>query len=452
MKRVRLQREIDVLKECDVAIIGGGPAGIGAAVSASRQGLKVLLVEKRGFLGGNITASYVENCNYFLRNTPFVSEGLYREIEEGCYRQYGNDNLRSYNKYAFSSEYLKLYLDRLFKREGIEILFHSFVNEVIVDEGNISAVIVQTKQGPQAVVAKQYIDATGDGDVAFASGVGFDQGRDTDHLCQPGTVSLRLSGANVDALLNDRDGLSEIGRQFKIAYRNGETGLACKRQDLPFGRLTGGGVVSYVNYSCAYGLDPTAVEDLSRGEMECRSYVWDIYDYLKRNHAELSGIEIASIAPEIGFRDSRRIHGHYRLTIEDMETNRQFDDVIAVFPRFYDMLAPDAYMDGDGSVEGGGYHGHIYETVKDERTFTVPYRSLLPQGVDNLLVAGRCISCDHVAQSGIRAISLCMMTGQGAGVGAALAVQTNVRPSDIDIAELQRRLKVLGLTIPTKEA
>lgn len=452
MKTFSLQRDITVLKECDVAVIGGGPAGIGAAVSAARQNLRVLVVEKRGFLGGNITASYVENCNYFIRNTPFESEGLYREIEEGCYRQYGNDNLRSYNTYAFSSEYLKLYLDQLFQKEGIEVLFHSFVNEVVVDEGNISAIVVQTKQGPQAVVAKQYIDATGDGDVAFASGVGFDQGRDTDHLCQPGTVSLRLSGADVSALLGEEDGLLEIGRQFKIAYRSGETGLACKRQDLPLGRLTGGGVISYVNYSCAYGLDPTDVEDLSRGEVECRSYVWDIYDYLKRTHPALKDIEIASIAPEIGFRDSRRIHGHYRLTIEDMEANRHFDDVVAVFPRFYDMLAPDAFMDGDGSVEGAGYKGHIYETVKDERTFSVPYRSLLPQGVNNLLVAGRCISCDHVAQSGIRAISLCMMTGQGAGVGAALAVEGAVEPAQVDIAELQKRLRALGLTIPTKEA
>ena len=192
---------------------------------------------------------------------------------------------------------------------------------------------------------------TGDADVSFAAGVPFEQGREKDGLCQPGTVSLRLTGADTKALLENGDRLLEIGRIFKEDYRAGKTGLPCKRQDLPFGRLTAAGQISYVNYSCVYGLDPTDIRDLSRGEMECRQYVMDIYRYLKANFEELKNTEVASIAPEIGFRDSRRIDGMYHLTIEDMESRRHFDDVIAVFPRFYDMLAPDANMDGDGKVE-----------------------------------------------------------------------------------------------------
>jgi len=452
MALVRKAAEIPLLRTCDILVIGGGPAGIGAAVSAAREGLDVVLLEKRAFLGGNITACYVENCNYFLHNTPFKSEGIYAEIEQRCYTEYGNDNARVYNQKAFSSEYLKLFLDRFMQESGVKILFHAFVNEVLMDEFHIEAVIIQTKKGPMAIQAKQYIDSTGDADVAFAAGVGFDQGRQQDGLCQPGTVSLRLSGADTTALLQDgRDGLSEIGRAFKIAYRTGKTGLACKRQDLPFGRLTYGGLISYVNYSCAYGLDPTDVQDLSKGELECRTYVYDIYRYLKKTHEELKNIEIASIAPEIGFRDSRRIHGVYTLTIEDMESNRHFDDVIAVFPRFYDMLAPDANMDGDGSVQGKGYHGHIYEPVVGDRTFEIPYRSLIPKNVDNLLVAGRCLSSDHVAESGVRAISLCMMTGQGAGVGAALAIKESCTPQKVSISNLQHILRAQGLKLPHKE-
>ena len=453
MALVRKAMEIPLLKTCDVLVIGGGPAGIGAAISASKEGMEVVLLEKRAFLGGNITACYVENCNYFLRNTPFKAEGIYSEIERRCYEEYGNDNVRSYNQKAFSSEYLKLFLDKFVQEAGVQILFHAFVNEVIRSGPSIEAAIVQTKKGPMAIQAKQYIDTTGDADVAFAAGVGFDQGREKDGLCQPGTVSLRLSGADVSALLADgRDGLSEIGRAFKIAYRTGETGLPCKRQDLPFGRLTKSGLISYVNYSCAYGLDPTDVQDLSKGELECRTYIYDIYRYLKKTHAELKNIEIASIAPEIGFRDSRRIHGVYTLTIEDMESNRHFDDVIAVYPRFYDMLAPDANMDGDGSVEGKGYLGHIYESVVDERTFEIPYRSLVPQNVDNLLVAGRCLSADHVAESGVRAISLCMMTGQGAGAGAALAIKQSCTPEKVSIPNLQHILRSQGLKFPSKES
>ena len=452
MAIVRQTQQIPVIRTCDVLVIGGGPAGIGAAVSAAREGVQVLLLEKRGFLGGNITACFVENCNYFLRNTGFTSEALYAQIEKECYEKYSNDNLREHNKYAFSSEYLKLYLDDLMQTEQVEVLFHAFVNEVVLKDSKIEAVIVQTKKGPMAIKADEYVDATGDADVCYAAGVGYDQGREKDGLCQPGTVGLRLAGASVEALLAGGDGLSEIGRQFKEAYRANMTNLVCKRQDLPFGRLTKGGQISYVNYSCCYGLDPTDITDLSRGEIECRRYVYDIYQYLKRTHESLKDIEIASIGSEIGFRDSRRVHGLYTLKIEDMESNRHFDDVIAVFPRFYDMLAPDANMDGDGSVAGKGYEGHIYEPVVDERTFEVPYRSLVPKSVDNLLVSGRCISSDHVAESGIRAISLCMMTGQAAGVASALACKTGQNPADLDVRSIQRCLVRLGFSLPIEEA
>lgn len=160
-------------------------------------------------------------------------------------------------------------------------------------------------------------------------------------------------------------------------------------------------------------------------------------------------IEITSIAPEIGFRDSRRIKGKYCVTIDDLESGKQFEDVIAVFPRFYDMLSPDGIAGGDGKVEGKGYSGHIFEPVVDDRTFQIPFRALLPEGVNNLLTAGRCISADHVAESGIRAISLCMMTGQAAGTAAALAVEMNVIPEHVDIKALQESLREQNLNIPS---
>ncbi len=448
MRLIRPQKEFELYKEVEVLVVGGGPAGLGAAVAAARQGRKTLLIEKRGFLGGNITACYVENCNYFIRNSNFTSEGIYAEIEKGCKETYGNDNVRTRNPNAFSSEYLKIFLDEYVQNAGAEILLHSFVNEVLMDGDRIAAVIIQTKKGPVAVKADVVVDATGDGDVAFAAGVPYEQGRDTDGLCQPGTVNLRLTGANTQMLLENGDMLSEIGKAFKAAYRAGETGLPCKRQDLPFGRLTPGGMISYVNYSCEYFLDPTSIEDLTKGEIACRKYDLDIWRYLKTHFEALKDIEIASIAPEIGFRDSRRIEGLYKLTIEDMESKRHFDDVISVFPRFYDMLAPDAYMDGDGKVEGKGYHGHIFEPVVDDRTFEIPYRSLVPVNVKNLLVSGRCISADHVAESGTRAISLCTMTGQAAGVAAALASEGKVDTSQIEIARLQRILVSQNMKLP----
>ena len=131
-----------------------------------------------------------------------------------------------------------------------------------------------------------------------------------------------------------------------------------------------------------------------------------------------------------------------------MEANRQFDDVIAVFPRFYDMLAPDAEMDGDGKVEGKGYRGHIFEPVVDDRSFQIPYRTMVPVNISNLLAAGRCISADHVAESGTRAISLCCMTGEAAGAAAAMAVREHIAPKDVNIRALQEQLKRQNIELP----
>ena len=159
------------------------------------------------------------------------------------------------------------------------------------------------------------------------------------------------------------------------------------------------------------------------------------------------------MSPEIGFRDSRRIRGLYRLTIEDMEEQKHFDDCIAVYPRFYDMLTPDPAMlqAGDGNVAGRGYHGHIYEPIVGRRVFEVPYRSLVPESIDNLLVAGRCISADHVAESGVRAISLCAMTGQAAGVAAALSLRDHCPPALAPVQELQERLRRDGFVFANQQ-
>ena len=445
---IRPGKEIPIWKETEVLVVGGGPAGIGAAVSAARMGRKVLLLEKRGFLGGNITACYVENCNYFLKDTPFKAQGLYAEIEERCYQEFGNENLRRKNQKAFHSEYLKIFLDRLMQEAGVEVLFHSFVNEVILEGDHIEAVVIQTKMGPAAVKAQIIVDATGDGDVAAGAGVPFEQGRQKDGLCQPGTVNFRITGAHLKE--GEKDRLTEISHIFTQESRAGKTGLSCKKEDIPFGRATNAGQISYVNYSCAYGINPVDPRDLSRGEAECREYILELFRYLKEEFEDFKEIELTSIAPEIGFRDSRRICGKYCLTLEDLETETLFEDTVVAAPRFYDMLSPDGTNGGDGRVEGKGYVGHIFEPVTDGRMFYVPYRCLVPVKTDNLLVAGRCISADHVAESGIRAVSICMMMGQAAGTAAAIAVAREECPERVDVGTLQEQLRKQGLVIPKK--
>lgn len=443
------EKQVDVKKEVDILVVGGGPAGIGAAAAAARSGKSVLLLEKRGFLGGNITGAYVETCNHFLHGTNFHANGIYAEIEEKYKARFGRSHdIRENAPHRFSSEYLKIFLDEFLQKEGVELLFHSFVNDVITENNKIQCVIIQSKKGPLAVKAEVVIDATGDGDVAFSAGIPYEQGRALDGLCQPGTVNFRIVGVDVEKMTGEVDGLKVIGKKFHDDYKAGLTGLSCLRQDLPFGRLTPAGLVSYVNYPCAYKIDPTDVDGLTQGEMECRKYIMEFYEYAKKTYEGFENIEIASIAPEIGFRDSRRIQGLYKLTRDDIEAQRVFEDAIAVYPRIYDMLSPDGNMDGDGKMEGEGYKGHIYEPITDDRSYTIPYRSLLPVNVDNLIVAGRCICADHVAESSIRGISACMLTGQAAGAAAGLACKGSILPKEVNVPELQGILKNQGVELP----
>ena len=140
------EKEVEVQKETDILVVGGGPAGIGAAVAAARSGKKVLLLEKRGFLGGNITGAYVETCNHFLHRTSFLANGIYAEIEEKYKEKYGRSHdIRKDSPHRFSSEYLKIFLDEFLQKEGVELMFHSFVNDVIVEDHKIQCVIIQRK-------------------------------------------------------------------------------------------------------------------------------------------------------------------------------------------------------------------------------------------------------------------------------------------------------------------
>lgn len=438
-----------VAEQTQVLVVGGGPAGIGAAIAAARQGADTILLEKRGFLGGNITACYVETCNHFLNHSPFTVSGIYREMEAKYRQIYGSSHdLKKNAAHRFSSEYLKIFLDEFVAAAGVRIQLHSFVNEVVAENGNIRYVVVQSKQGPQAIRAEVIIDCTGDGDVAFSAGVPFEQGRETDGLCQPGTLNFRVAGVDVEALSSEPDDwFKSMEEQFRKDYLAGTSGLSCKRKDIPTGRLTPAGQLTYINYPCAYRIDPTSTVDLTRGEIECRRYIREICRYLRTRFAPMRHIEVSSIAPEIGFRDSRRIKGDYRLTMEDIESSRTFTDAIAYYPRFYDMLSPDGKMGGDGCLKGRGNHGHIYVPVEGGRTYQIPYRSLLPVTVDNLLVAGRCLSSDHIAESSLRAISCCTLTGQAAGTAAALAIRNQTTTRGIDVRELRGSLKRQGVDL-----
>lgn len=440
MKKVTLNKEVDVKKEVDVIVCGGGPAGIGAAIAAARQGMDVALIESRAFLGGNITACYVESCNYFLWQGPFAVTGLYKELEEEYRREFGNsDDIRTdFSPHRFSSEYLKIFLDRKIEEEGIWLRLHSRVVDVILDDDTIKGVIINSKSGFEGILGKVVVDCTGDADVAAAAGVPFEQGREGDGLTQPGTVNFRVAGVDSEKVkkILDEKGITYFYDIYNQKVAEGIIDMGYKRMNFPMGRLTAGGQVSYINFCNVYKIDPTDADDLTQAEVLARKRVLQFFNFIKEYLPGFEKAELASIAPTMGFRDSRRIKGVYRLTAEDIDEGRFFEDTIAIYPRFYDMLSPTGTWDD------------LVYIVDLDKEYGIPYRCLLPVNVEQILVAGRCISTDHMAESSIRAISACMATGQAAGTAAAIAVRDNTNVRDIDVRKVQQALKEAGVRLP----
>jgi len=429
-------------EETDILVVGGGPAGIGAAIQAARNGAQVILVERHGFLGGNITACYVETCNHFLFKHPDKVGGLYKEIEEKYKQQFGrSDDIRSdFPAHRFSSEYLKVFLDKFFEENKVKILYHTLAVDVLKEDNYVRGVVIASKSGLEIILAKIIIDTTGDADVAAYAGVDFLKGRELDGLCQPGTLNFRLCGVNVEKFL--KKGAQYYSNILRNMQEDKTSGLSCPRKTAPMGRLTSSGMLSYINFSDVYRIDPTNVEDITRGEIIARRQIIEFIEFIKKYWDGFENCELVSFAPIIGFRDSRRIIGEYTLTQEDIDVGRYFPDEIVRYPRFYDMLSLTGRWDDSDT---------LYIEVQPDKEFSIPYRCLLPISVENLLVAGRCISTEHIAEASIRAISACMATGEAAGTAAALAINNRTSPRKVDISLLRERLQKQGAKLTNIE-
>ncbi|MBP7402661.1 MAG: FAD-dependent oxidoreductase [Clostridia bacterium] len=436
-------RSATLCEDIDVLVVGGGPAGIGAAIAAARGGMRVTLLEKRGFLGGNVTDSHVGIANHYMRRIPFVSSGLYAEMERGFHAAYGRAHFVGETE-RLHNEYMKLFLDDFVLDEGVELLFHTFVGDVVMRGDRIDAVVAYTKKGPVAYRASIVIDATGDGDVAAFAGVPFRQGRDSDGLCQPGTLMFTVAGVDVEWFRRQEDDIRSLRGVLTRLRDEGRYNLMHNR--IPFiGGLTEAGLAMEMNYSETYGCDPTDSASLTRANLLARRQIAEFIEFLRLNVHGMENIELASISSEIGFRDSRRICGRYELTLDDMENNRRFEDSVFLFPRFYDLHA----LDGDWTQPDviAKDSASMHYTPKPGEVFSVPYRCLVPERTDNLLVAGRCMSADHEAESAIRQVYACMQGGQAAGTAAGIAVRAGTAPGDVDIAELQARLRAGGVVL-----
>jgi hypothetical protein len=433
----------------DVVVAGGGPAGICAAIAAGRLGCNTLLIERYGFLGGMSTIAGVYPwMTFHTEQGRQVIYGIAQEIVDRLVESGGSPgHLRDtigfvHTVTPFDGEIFKLLVLDMLREAGVKVLLHSFVDEVAAVGNRIKSVRAATKGGKVDIAADMFVDATGDADLAFLAGAPVFKGRDSDQQMQPMTMKFRMRGVDTPAI-KERilaepenfypktpiDELHELPLTgIQGFYREWQqSGLPIKRdQVLLFVGPEHDEVL--VNCTRVQGLDGTDVEDLTRAEEEGRRQVMMMARFLKECIPGFEQAVISSVAPQIGIRETRRIDGLYSLGAEDVIEGRKFADVIAKSGYPIDIHDP----------SGAGVTA---AWIKGDGAYDIPYRCLVPRGVDNLLAAGRCISTSHEALATTRLTPSCMATGQAAGTAAALAFQAQVRPAEVDINELQQALR-----------
>lgn len=414
------------MKKYDVAVLGGGFAGVAAALAAARQGASVILVEKSNALGGAAT-----NClvNPFMPYSTRIN-GERVDLSTGIFKEI-HDKLTSRGAMAresFLEEELKYVLLKMVLKEGIELLFHAHIYKVNKKDGRITSVSVAAKGENMCVRAKYFVDATGDAQVAYLAGLPTRLGREKDNLCQPMTLCFRLGNVDVDKFYESRPALKEAHAKSLAA---GE--LINPRENILVFKTPIKNVLHF-NTTRVVKRSPVDPVDVTEAEIIAREQVYEIWDFMKKHAQGLEESFLMSTAAEIGVRESRMIVGEFVLTEADCRAFTKFDDAIAACNYDIDIHNP----------EGTGT-SHYY--FPDSEYYTIPYRSLIPKGAENLLVAGRCISSDHGAQASYRIMPVVCCIGEAAGVAIALAAKGGVDTRDICVKEMQKILKENGAFI-----
>ena len=407
------------MQKYDLIVAGGGFAGVAAALSAAREGCKVLLLEKGNSLGGAAT-----NClvNPFMQYWTTI-DGKRVDLSAGIFKEI-HDRLKASNAMrgeSFLEEELKFILNDMMREVGVDVLFHSYVSSVEKNDNCIHCIRAATISGMIELDSTYYIDATGDAQIAYLADCPTVLGRESDHLCQPMTLCFRLGNVDVEAFMKSRDAL---GKAYKEALGAGE--LINPREDILVFKMPIPNVLHF-NTTRVVKHDPTSAFDVTRAEIIAREQVYEIYEFMKKHADGLENSFLMMTAAEIGVRESRMIVGDYVLTESDCRAFLKFDDSVAACNYDIDIHNP----------EGSGT-SHYY--FPEGEYYTIPYRSLIPKGVSNMLVAGRCISSDHGAQASYRIMPTVCCIGEAAGCAIGLAVKNRVDTRSIDVSALQKRL------------
>ncbi len=417
-----------VRSQHDVIVAGGGTAGVAAAVASGRNGADTILIERYGFLGGTMTAGLVNPFMPFHAGGEQIIRGIFQEMIDRLKEMDGYDE----DTKAFDAEAMKLVCDEMVREAGVKLLLHTCIIDALTQGDKICGVEIHNKSGRQVVLGRIVVDATGDGDVAVMAGASYEKGRRRDGLTQPMTLNFRMGGVDVDRIPSS----GEINRLFEEAKAEGK--ITFPRRKVLYFPTTRKGEIHF-NTTRIIRVDGTKAEDLTYAEVEGRRQMMELVRFLRERVPGFENAYLLTSGVQVGVRETRRIIGEYVLTGDDIVKARKFMDVIARGSYWIDIHNPV----GEG-FEENPYSG---KSPPPGESYDIPYRCLIPKGVENLLVAGRCISSTHEAQAAIRVIPIVVAIGQAAGTAAALSAKLGVTPRELDISLLQETLKRQGANL-----
>jgi ribulose 1,5-bisphosphate synthetase/thiazole synthase len=437
-------KTLDVLAETDILVVGSGPAGLAAALGAAREGVKTMLVDRYGCFGGAITQVGVGTIAWYRYEGTVDTEGIGIEFEQRAKQMGASQSLLQSRSEILDAEMFKYVADQMVQEADIEPLLHSLAVAAVMESNTIKGIIIESKSGRQAILAKRVVDATGDADVAHFAGAPCHKPRKQNMM----GVTVMFSCAGIDRarfleyVAENHTTYGDWGKNWEIKTTGKEEDLLCAYLEEPFNRareeglipkhmtsiggswsaLTDAGEATCLNMIYMLDYDAIDVRDLTRAEMDGRHQAILAIKALQKYVPGFENAKLRNFGMTLGTRDSRKIIGKYNLTEHDVRNQARFEDSIGIFPEF---------IDGYG----------VLALPTTGRYFQVPYGITVPQKIENLLVAGRCVAGDKISHAAVRSMMCCTVTGQGAGVAAAVSVKDGVTCSGVDIQKVQKALK-----------
>jgi len=450
MKQINeLARSVDVVLETEVLVVGSGPGGLAAALAAARAGARTALIDRNGCFGGNITQVGVEGFAWYRHEHTVDCEGIGIEFEQRAKAMGAAMPEPQSLSHALDAEMFKWVADVLVQEAGVTPLLHRLGVAPIVENGAIRGVITESKAGREAILAKRVIDATGDADIATRAGAPVRKSPKEEMMAV--SVMFSMSGVNkrrfIDAVKADPQTYADwsgngewdyettgkedqlfspfLRKPFKQALAAGIIPPSLSTIAGTWGSVSDQGDLTYLNLVHVPQIDGTDPNDLTIGEMRGRREAIYALEALRGFMPGCEDAKLRNFGMTLGVRDTRKIDALYNLTGTDVREQARFDDAIGIFPEFID-----------------GYGILILPTTG--RYWHVPYRALVPKGVGNLLVAGRCIGGDKISHASARNMMCCAVSGQGAGVAAAISLRSDEAFDQLNIGAVQQELARQG--------